>query len=29
MHNRSDAERRWYMQKNLVKQKWVVPRVAA
>jgi hypothetical protein len=29
MHNRSDAERRWDMQKNLVKQKKVVPRVAA
>jgi hypothetical protein len=29
IHNRSDAERRWDMQKNLVKQKWVVPRVAA
>jgi len=28
MHNRSDAER-WDMQKNLAKQKWVVPRVAA
>jgi hypothetical protein len=29
MHNRSNAERRWDMQKNLVKQKRVVPRVAA